>query len=156
MHDLAKIRDDVIKRGFLELISTDVQVEWRALEDALMEYGGLTEEGYYVEVDESLKGVDDKEIIEGGLAHEFAHIIADIRMQTRAVITRDRWARRISKEYRRLDERNTDLEVLIRGFGMRLLKFLRYAEAEGYPYYKENGLSIREVESILTQAVGSL
>lgn len=152
MNDLAQIRDDVIKEGFPELMDVDVQIEWKKLQDALMEYGGLTKEGYYIEVDESLRGCDDVEIIQGGLAHEFVHVIADIKMKTRAVIRRDRFARKISKEYRRLDERNTDLEVLVRGFGQRLLKFLRYAEEKGFPYYQEDGLSIREVEAIFAQA----
>jgi hypothetical protein len=58
-------------------------------------------------------------------------------------------AYRISKRYKTLDERNTDLEVILRGFGKDLLVFLEFSEKEGYPHYKEDGLSIRELKILI-------
>ena len=47
MHDLDKIRNRIIRTAFPELMAVDVQIEYKKLEDALLEYGGLTEEGHY-------------------------------------------------------------------------------------------------------------
>ena len=52
MNDLALLRDQVVKRGFPELLAEDIQVEYKHLEDALLEYGTLNPEGFYIEVDE--------------------------------------------------------------------------------------------------------
>jgi len=145
--NLEEIRDHVIKRGFPELMAEDIQVEYKKLEDALLEYGGLTEEGYYIEVDETLKTAPDDVLI-GGFAHEFSHIISD-KSLVKKLISRDKLAYNISPRYKTLDERNTDIEVLLRGFGNELLSFLEYSEKNEYPHYKEDGLSIREVKTLL-------
>jgi len=148
MQDLAKIRDLVIKSGFPELMAEDIQTEYKKLDDALLEYCGLTQEGYCIEVDNSMKDAPE-DVIEGGLAHELSHILTDIG-QERSFKRRDRWARRISKRYNILDERNTDLQVIIRGFGPQLLAFLEYSQEKELDHYKEDGLSIREVKAILS------
>jgi hypothetical protein len=71
------------------------------------------------------------------------------KRSSRRVVSRDILAYRMSKRYKTLDERNTDLEVLLRGYGEDLLAFLEYSEKEGYPHYKEDGLSIRELKILL-------
>ena len=147
MVNLNELRDRVISRGFPELMAEDIHVEYKKLKDALLEYGSLTEEGYYIEIDESLIDAP-KEIIVGGLAHEFSHILTD-KSSGKRLMSRDRFAYGISSRYKTLDERNTDLEVILRGFGKELLNFLEYSETNGYPYYKDDGLSIREVKKIL-------
>ena len=55
-----------------------------------------------------------------------------------------------SKRYKILDERNTDLEVILRGFAKELLAFLECSEKSGYPLFKEDGLSIREVRALIS------
>ncbi len=147
MNDLKHIRDHVIQRGFPELLAEDIQVEFKKLKDALLEYGLLTEEGFYVEVDESLMNAP-KQVLIGGFAHELSHMLVDKNCKDHT-ISRDRFAYKISKRYKTLDERNTDLEVILRGFGKDLLVFLEYSEKEGYPHYKEDGLSIREVKILI-------
>ncbi len=147
MHNLEKLRDRVIRRGFLELMAEDIQVEYRELEDALFEYGSLTEEGYFIEADESLKEAPEDVLI-GGLAHELSHILTDMFLEKKLRL-RDKLAYRISKRYKTLDERNTDLQVILRGFANELLSFLEYAENKGFPHYQEDGLSIREVDVLL-------
>jgi len=147
MNDLKHIRDHVIQRGFPELLAEDIQVEFKKLKDALLEYGLLTEEGFYVEVDESLMNAP-KQVLIGGFAHELSHMLVDKNCKNHT-ISRDRFAYKISKRYKTLDERNTDLEVILRGFGKDLLVFLEYSEKEGYPHYKEDGLSIREVKILI-------
>jgi hypothetical protein len=147
MNDLAHIRDLVIRRGFPELLAEDIQVEYKHLKDAMLEYGHLTQEGFYIEVDESLQKAPEQ-VLAGGIAHELSHILTDKNLKGRSV-SMDGFAYRLSKRYKTLDERNTDLEVILRGFGKDLLAFLEYSEKEGYPYYKEDGLSIREVKILL-------
>ena len=148
MQNLDEIRDKVIKKGFLELMDEDIQVEYKDLDDALFEYCGLTSDGYCIEVDNSMKDAPT-DVMEGGFAHEFSHILTDIEA-ARSFRRRDRWARRISKRYKTLDERNTDLHAIIRGFGPQLLAFLEYSHEKGLDHYKEDGLSIREVKAILS------
>jgi hypothetical protein len=147
MNDLAYLRDQVVQRGFPELLAEDIQVEYKHLEDALLEYGTLNPEGFYIEVDESLMNASPQVII-GGLAHEFSHILVEKTSHER-MMSRDMLAYRISKRYKTLDERNTDLEVILRGFGKDLLVFLEFSEKEGYPHYKEDGLSIRELKILI-------
>jgi len=147
MNDLVRIRDKVIQRGFPELLAEDIQVEYKHLKDALLEYGSLTEEGFYIEVDESLQNASEQ-VLAGGLAHELSHILVEKNLEGRAISV-DGLAYRLSKRYKTLDERNTDLEVILRGFGKDLLAFLEYAEKEGCPHYKEDGLSIREVKILV-------
>lgn len=147
MNNLQTLRDQVIRRGFPELLADDIQIEYKHLKDALLEYGSLTGEGYYIEVDESLQNSSPKVLI-GGIAHELSHIVVDKNVEAR-LMSRDRLAYKISRRYKTLDERNTDLEVILRSFGKELLIFLEYAERAGYPHYKEDGLSIREVKILL-------
>ena len=149
MNELGEIRDRVIRHGFPELMGEDVQAEYKPLEDALFEYGELGGEGFYIEVDESLREAPT-EVMEGGFAHEFAHILSD-RKRSSASKFGDRLACIFSKTYRALDEINTDLQVIIRGYGRQLLALLKYSEEKGLPYYREDGLSLREVEAILSQ-----
>ena len=148
MNSLLEIRDDIIVSGFPELMKEDIQVEYKLLNDALFEYGGLTSEGFYIEVDESLKNAP-RDVMEGGFAHEFSHISTDLELGKKQTLC-DRIAYRVSKRYKTMDERDIDLQVILRGYGPQLLSFLRYSEEKGFPHYKEDGLSIREVSSLLS------
>lgn len=154
---LRDILDEVIRDGFPELLSEDIQIEFASLDDALMEFGDLTGEGYFIEVDNSLETVLDlkeihglkvENIIAGGVAHELAHIVAQKQMGRRLSI-RDKIAYRVSKRYKTLDERNTDLDVILRGYASELFDFLNFAKESGLDHWKEDGLSIREVERLL-------
>ncbi len=151
VENLTKIRDRIIIKSFPELMDYDIQVEYNDLKDALLEYGELSEEGFYIEVDTSLENAPEK-VIEGGMAHELSHILTD-KKESKNLTFRDKLAYKLSEKYRTLDERNTDLLVIIRGFGNQLLTFLKYAEEKGFPHYKEDGLSIREIEALLSKAI---
>jgi hypothetical protein len=149
--DLSQILNTVIRRGFPELLGEDIQIEFLKVKASLLNYGELTHEGFYVEVDTSLRKAPI-EVLIGGIAHECAHIVVD-RLVGRKFLSGDMIAYRISKRYKTLDERNTDLEVILRGFGIELLAFLRYSEKLKLSHFREDGLSIREVE-LLTGEVG--
>ncbi len=150
VNKLTDLLNLVIRKGFPELLREDVHIEFAKLRDSLLQYGELTHEGYYIEVDETLRDAT-KGVLIGGIAHECAHIIMDKSIGHRFV-TGDWLAYRISARYKTLDERNSDIEVILRGFGRDLLQFLRYSEKLELDHYKEDGLSIREVEILLGEA----
>lgn len=70
--DLPDILNTVIRRGFPELLGEDIQIEYLNLKSSLMSYGELTREGFYIEVDSSLRE-SPQEVLMGGIAHECAH-----------------------------------------------------------------------------------
>ena len=150
MANLTKILDGVIRRGFPELLREDIRIEFLNLHDSLLSYGELTHEGFYIEVDKTLRDAPENVFI-GGIAHECAHIVVDMS-KGRKALSGDALAYRISSRYKTLDERNTDLEVILRGFGQELLHFLRYSEQLGLDHYREDGLSIREIEILLGES----
>jgi hypothetical protein len=145
--DLLDILNAVIRRGFPELLGEDIQIEYLNLKSSLMSYGELTREGFYIEVDSSLRE-SPQEVLAGGIAHECAHIVVD-KTTGGKKLSGDMIAYRISKRYKTLDERNTDLEVILRGFGRELAAFLRYAEKLKLSHFREDGLSIREIEILI-------
>lgn len=144
--NIKEILDKIIKKSFPELMGEDIRIEWKNLDDALMEQGGLTGHGYYIEVDKTLKKAKESVII-GGLAHELCHILTSIELSRGKSIT-DIILYRISIRYKTLDERNTDLQAIIRGYGKELLEFMNHSEKEGYDYYKEDGLSVMEIKAL--------
>ena len=147
-NNLEEIRDYVLEKGFLELMGTEIKVDYTNLKNALVEHGRLSGDGFYIEVDYSL-GKASGPVIQGGLAHEFAHITKDRTLRG--------WARfadwllyRISKQYEKLDERNADVLAVTRGFGPQLLEFLEYSEENlDLDHYEDEGLSILELKALL-------
>ena len=147
MNNLEEIRDEIVRKGFPEFMSEEISIEYVHLEDAFMACGDLTDEGHYIEVDPRFKDAPRKVVI-GGVAHEFSHLLDNIK-RNRDGKAMDALLYKFSKTYSTAVERNTDLQVIMRGFGRELLSFLRYAEGESQSHYKECGLSHREVETIL-------
>ena len=147
MTDLTGLLDGVIHRGFPELLGEDIRIEYLTLRDSLLTYGKLSHEGFYIEVDKALHNAPIK-VLRGGIAHECAHIVFD-KSKGNKTLSIDMFAYRVSRQYRILDERNTDLEVILRGYGPELLEFLHYSVQLGLDHYREDGLSIREIESLL-------
>lgn len=145
--NLDKILNKIITSSFPELMGEDIQISWESIDDSLMVQGRLSEEGFYIEVDDSLKNSSNSVII-GGIAHELCHIVVSkgLTLKERRI---DSLLYRLSKRYRTMDERNTDLQAIIRGFGKELLEFMEYSESAGFDYYKEDGLSFREIKSIV-------
>jgi hypothetical protein len=101
----------------------------------------------FIGVDESLRGAPCP-VLEGGLAHELAHIVRD-----RA---RGPWQRRLALEryaslpaYRIRDERATDLLAIERGFGPQLLALLLYGRRLGYTSTPEHGLMLAEIARLV-------
>lgn len=150
--ELAKIRqilENVIKKGYPELLSCDIQIEYENLDDALAECQDLKPEGYNIKVDESLKPATAS-VKTGVLASELSHIIDELNASSLDKL-KDGFLYKVSKSYRIKDERNTDVTTILRGFGKELLEVMRFAEENGFPYYREDGMSSRELEVLLSK-----
>lgn len=120
--DLNFIKNKIIKNAFLELLDEDIQIELKKLKDACFQLVPYTSEGYCIEVDESMKNAS-QDILEGGIAHELAHIVDNPKT----------FFGIFSKKYLVYQERNVDVIVVLRGYGRQLLSFLKFAEKKGYP-----------------------
>ena len=148
MNNLIEITDSIITASFPELIDEDIQIEYTSIDDVVMQSGYLSPEGFYIEVDNNVQDAP-VDVIEGGVAHELSHI-AEYLKESRFHSMRNGIAYRISSRYKRLVERNTDVDTIMRGYGHQLLAFLQYCEQKGFPHYHEDGLSIREVNKLLS------
>lgn len=147
MMNLSEILDDVILKGFQELLPDDIEINFLKQDDCLLSYGSYKDHGYFIEVD--LKFNDASvDVLRGGIAHELAHISHEKLNKLGFV---DSFLYKHSERFRILDERNTDLEVIFRGFGADLLQFLDYREMLGYSMDDYEGLTRREVKSLMTK-----
>jgi hypothetical protein len=90
-------------------------------------------------------------VLEGGIAHELAHLVRDSalapRLLARAYGRYDR-----SRFYRARDERATDRLAIERGLGPQLLAFLVYARSRGYRFTPEHGLHTREIAALCARS----
>ncbi len=150
--DLEIMRDDMVAHGFSELIGQQIEIDFvqDPVDDELASYG-TTSEGFFIDINPSFKTAP-VEVIQGAIAHELAHILADLEERKLPWIERalESLAYKISKRLRALDERSADLEAIRRGYGSQLLALLRYNEEKfGLKWSKEKGLSVEEVESLL-------
>lgn len=147
---LIETLDEVIMKGFPDLADEDIQTDFAKLEDALLEVTNLAEEkfpyrkdGYFIDVDDSMKNAPIQ-ALKGGFAHELGHIISD---------KKESWIDgllyKISTKHCTLQERNADLNAIIRGYGKELLVFREYSESTGNGYSKDEGLSRVEIKQII-------
>jgi hypothetical protein len=82
--------------------------------------------------------------LEGGLAHELAHVLRDCRLGPfSAKLSSERIA--ASRSYRLREERATDLTAIERGYGPHLMELVRFARRLGIRFYRENGLLPEEI-----------
>ncbi len=141
MTNLNKLLDEIICKGFPELIKLDISISWVKLNDAFLQTGTfLAHKGYFIEVDHSLKNVNISILI-GGLAHELSHVA--LNHHSSSII--ENLLYKLSKHYKTAIERTTDLETIIRGYGNDLLNFIKWSNDA----YEQDGLSLRELK-ILT------
>src|SRR5689334_2983806 len=86
--------------------------------------------------------------VEGGIAHELAHILRDCRLgPQQRDLAWDRFA--ASRTYRIKEERATDERAIERGYGRHLLALARFAKRQGITFGAESGLLAREVAALV-------
>src|SRR3989344_345337 len=144
MHNLQQIIDELLP-AFPELSGKKIDLNYARLDsDTNLECGEYhIINRYWIDVSEDL-GEAPRDAIVGGLAHELCHFVLGSTNTIRQGILY-----KISKSYRTLVERNTDLEVIKRGFGLRLLALILFNKNNDDDHDPEAGLSLEELEGLL-------
>jgi hypothetical protein len=136
----------IVDKSFPELLSFTFSLEYDELDDSFAETWETSKTSYTFTLDNLFKTADEETVI-GLLAHELAHITQD-----KGQSMFERWIDSFLCDhfprYSLLDERDADLTVILRGYGLNLLKLLRFIDKK-YPEYVTEGLSINELEIIL-------
>src|SRR5690348_11868219 len=124
-----RILRTVIRRGFPELRIIKIALQF-GVYDCWMFYEPLGRRRFLLGVDESLAGAP-RRVLEGGFAHELAHIVRDTAYSpVQLELAFERY--RTSLAWRIREERHADLEAIRRGFGPQLLALMAYARRHGY------------------------
>lgn len=151
MLDLKTITNNIIKKSFPELKGKNLEIYFRNLDDALMKFNILDQDynNFAIEVDDSLKKANNI-ISLGGMAHELCHFSRELSLTKEFSVYDGEMYEKYLK-YRIEDERNTDKEVIKRGYGEHLLALAEYNQnILKRPYVEESGLSIIEIKSLLS------
>lgn len=147
MPKLEVIKQEIVTKGFPELSNVDISVSYKRLKDAYFEVDRIRKGAYHIDTNMSLRKAPII-VIEGGMAHEIAHIAMDFRWDDLThKIEMDKY--RTCKLYEAKDERKTDQLVIARGYGLQLLEFSRYADARRKKVTENNGLTTGELEKII-------
>ncbi len=151
MDDLAAITREMIDRAYFRLKNTPIDTHYVTEEemgDAFFCYGVFPDGKYFIEVHPSLKDAPHN-VVCGGLAHGLTHIEEDITFDPESALFDERMYNE-SEQYRVLSERNTDINIIIKGLGNELLAFLEWAEPRRtIPYESDMGLSSVELKMII-------
>jgi hypothetical protein len=146
-HSLDAILRRIVATAFPELKRLRIAVEFGALDPDTCFFYGVEAGRYRITVADSFRSAPSR-VLQGGIAHELAHILRDSRLAPRQrELAFERYAR--SAAYRRRDERATDLRQLERGYGPQLLSFVSYARTLGFRFTQDHGLLPGEVASLL-------
>jgi len=132
----------LMRRRFPELRSIRIALQFGDY-DCWMYYQPAGRRSFILGVDRSLESAP-RRVLEGGFAHELAHIARDTRYSP-CQLERAFARYRTSETWSIREERNTDLEAIRRGCGPQLLALMQYARARGYTCCREHGLLPAEV-----------
>lgn len=145
MNNLQEILNSVKSNGFSDL-HVVISVEYVKSKDAYFSYE-RNERKYHIEADKKMKKAP-LEVVEGGLAHELAHIERDSKL---GFFERREDIRKYndSAEYRKEDERETDMLVIQKGYGKQLLEFIKYHNKRRRKYKKKDGLTKKEIKKLI-------
>ena len=123
---LEKIMRKIIKESFPELANIDISIDFEDsynIDDCYFLYGNK-EIGFFIDVDKSLETAEQG-IIVGGIAHELCHILWECSVTKYY----ERHDSRLYKKHflhRQRDEKYTDLETILRGYGPELLLVMKH------------------------------
>ncbi len=146
-HSIERVLRRLITRSFPELLRLRIGIAWEELGPGecfeYYESGGR----FQVAASPRMRGAS-RRAIEGGLAHELAHIARDTRM---GPWQRDRAFERYrrSRKYRMQEERATDRLAVERGYGPHLIELAKQAKRLGITFRREHGLLRREVSALV-------
>lgn len=150
MNNLHGIIAEIIPVHFQELERIPISSTYRHLPEAYLEFTRHDCRNYHIDVDNSLRRAS-KQVLIGGIAHELAHISAEVRMGN--VLSLFDWMLyACSSRYQAWDERRTDLQVVEHGLGRELLDFMEFADAHREKYDYRDGLTTEELKQMLQKS----
>ena len=151
MHDLEIVKNRIVTGGFPELSGIEIYPEYKKIKDGYLEFYRIKKGTYQINVDRSL-GNATLGVVEGGTAHELAHIARDNK-RWRIFHTFDMFLYNNWRWYETRDERRTDILVVERGYGQQLLEFVRYANERREDFTAKDGLTAEELERMLAGGI---
>jgi hypothetical protein len=120
--ELSTLTLELIVKSFPDLVDMTIDtfiVPDKEIPDAYLQYSSMSS-SFYIDICETLASQNDKIVI-GGIVHELCHIARDRFGNWFEQFIYDHNLR-----YRRLVERNTDLDTIIRGYGKELLAYTEW------------------------------
>lgn len=129
-YDLDNILNTLIHNHFPELNGCDIWLEVGKY-DCPIDVGELTEEGFYIELDEKLS---KKKFVCGAIAFQLSKIILSDYYNLKHKLLH-----RVSKSYKSLFYRNATILVLLRGLGETLALYNKWL-SNNYEVDEEDGI----------------
>ena len=148
MSVLDKLLREVAESGFPEMVSQGVSISYSNVLDSFDSYENVNGQ-WHIELDRKLVKAS-KSAKKGAIAHALARVVEEMSMSKKEEVL-DRALYIISRKYRILEERNTDLSVITRGFGKELLDLDEYLEKRGYDFGSDSGISTYEMRRIFSR-----
>lgn len=154
MRELTELLNEV-RTSFPELNDLSITIDYKKFKNLLdlFEYDdgcGFFEysnkRNYQLNVSTALKEAPEM-AIQGGIAHELVHIFDD-RCMDMFTFKLDELSRKLFEHYSEIDERNTDLGAILKGYGPHLLALAEFADKLA-PGRADCGLSAEELRKIL-------
>ena len=147
MNYLKPTLDRIIRKSFQELTGEEITIAYAESNKYSLCHGYLPKSGWYINVNQRLNEAP-REAVEGGVAHELAHIVTE--KEYGRTMSRLEKLGNISRRHKTANERNIDLSVILRGYGPQLLSYFEYMEKQGHRHRKQDGLSVRELEILMS------
>jgi len=147
MNDLTIIKNSVIGRGYPELNSEEVEIDYEKTRNKWLLYYCRNHSGFYIRVNSLLRDAPPR-MKEGGIAHELSHVVAE-KTRGKRTVAKSYQLYHTFKIFRDLEERSIDLDVILRGFGLGLAELFEYAKRDNIPYADDLGLSSEEIRALL-------
>jgi len=138
-YELKKVLDEIVSNSFPELRERKIKIEYAQIENAYFGFNG-NKKGYELYVDPKMKNVS-KNLVLGGIVHELCHIVNEMNL-SRYMSRKDRLLYKKNSHYFQLDEKNTDLQAILRGYGKGILALSKLKKRLG-------GLTTNEVKKLL-------
>ena len=140
----------LIRRGFPELAGKRFRIQSDEYDDWM--WYDLCGDAFVIGADNSFRTAP-RRVLEGGLAHELAHIVRDRRFGPfQRSLAYARYG--LLPSFRVRDEQDTDREAIRRGYGRQLLALMLWARARGYTSGREHGLLLDQVTRLVKAAGG--
>ena len=143
-HDLYTLKNDIVKKSFPELKEQKIFIRYKKMSDAYFLYDDESKPTYNIFVSTDIKR-HPPIIVVGGIAHELCHIVSDLNM-SKYMSEKDEELYKRNPQYRKLDERNTDLQTILRGYGKELYALNSLRRIKGMA---NGGLTPKEIEQLI-------